>query len=622
MPEPDTARAAGTAGTEIPDVHDPPAPPAPGGPSAAPPAAFVGRPAVRGRRFMISAVHYLATMGGLRVLTRGGNAVDAGVAAGLCINVVQPHYAMFGGVAPIIISPAPRADGTPAPVVTISGLGRWPRAARLEDYRARYGGDLPGGLPRTVTPAAPDAWLTALAEFGTLSLAEALEPALELAAEGFPLHAELQAHLARAAGPDGAATRYPSTAAALLPEGRVPQVGEVFRQPQLAHTFRRLIDAEARAGGDRKARIAAARDLLYRGELARRIAAFHQEQGGLLTEQDLAEFRVRLEPPAHATYRDHDVFTCGPWCQGPALLLALNILEGLDLRALGRGSAAYLHAVAEALNLAFADRHAYFGDPDVVAVPLRALLSKEYAAARRALLRPGQAWPEMPPAGDPWSLLPDAGAGRPAAGAAPAPAGRPGPIEGDTSYVCVVDAAGNGFSATPSDSVFGSPVIPGLGFAVSSRGTQTWLDPQHPSRLAPWKRPRLTPNPALARKDGRLTLTFGCPGGDAQVQGMLQVFLNLVEFGLDPQAAIEAPRVVSQSFPNSFWPHVYHPGRLDAETRVPAPIRAELAAMGHAVHAARAWGGVSQVCAVTVDPATGALAGGADPRGEAYAAGW
>jgi gamma-glutamyltranspeptidase/glutathione hydrolase len=576
---------------------------------------FVGRPSVRGRRYMISSVHYLATMGGLRILQNGGNAIDAGVAAGLCINVVQPYLAMFGGVAPIIISPAG------GEVVTISGLGRWPRAATLEGYVEQYGGDLPGGLPRTVTPAAPDAWLTALAEFGTMSLAQVLEPALDLAAEGFPLYAKLQRPLANAVQPGAA--RWPSTAAAFAPDGHVPQVGEIFLQPQLAATFRRLMDAEARASGDRKARIMAARDLIYRGEIAREIVRCHQEHGGLLTETDLAEFRVRLEPPAHTTYRGIDVYSCGPWCQGPSLLMALNLVEGLDLRGMGRGSAAYLHAVAEALNLAFADRHAYFGDPDFVDVPLAGLLSKQYAAARRALIR-DTAWPEMPPPGDPWSYEPERAGGRRSGERmvmAP-PEARPGPIEGDTSYVCVVDAQGNGFSATPSDSVFGSPVIPGLGFSVSTRGTQTWLEPQHASALRPWKRPRLTPNPALARKDGRLFMTFGCPGGDAQVQGMLQTFLNIVEFGLEPQAAIEAPRVVSHNFPNSFWPHVYHPGRLEAETRVPATVRADLAAMGHQVHAGQAWGGVSLMCAIQVDAETGVRTGGADPRGDNYAAGW
>lgn len=588
-------------------------------PSGAGAEEFTGRPTVRGRRQMIAAVHYLATMGGLRILERGGNAIDAGVAAGLCINVVQPHMAMFGGVAPIILSLAPKGT-EPRRVVTISGLGRWPRAATLAGYVAKYGGDLPGGLPRTVTPAAPDAWLTALAEFGTLSLAEVLAPALELAEEGFPLHAELQRYIANAAKPGGAIARWPSTAAAFLPDGRVPQPGELFRQPQLAATFRHLIDAEAQASGDRRAKIYAARDLLYRGEIARQIAAFHQAQGGLLTKQDLAAFRVQIEPPAHTTYHGYDVYSCGPWCQGPALLIALNLLEGFDLRGMGHGSAAYLHTVLEALNLAFADRHHYFGDPEFVQVPLEGLLSKSYAAVRRALIRPGEAWQEMPPPGDPWSGEP-VRAGGPGVSEAGAPARR-GAIEGDTSYVCVVDAEGNGFSATPSDSVFGSPVVPGLGFAISSRGTQTWLEPGHPSCLEPWKRPRLTPNPALAHKDGRLYMTFGCPGGDAQVQGMLQVFLNIVEFGLEPQAAIEAPRAVSHNFPNSFWPHVYHPGRADVETRVPEAVRAALAAMGHDIHAERAWGGVSLVCAIVVDPQTGVRAGGADPRGECYAAGW
>lgn len=583
---------------------------------------FTGRPSLRGRHHVISSVHYLATMGGLRVLQRGGNAVDAGVAAGLCINVVQPQLAMFGGVAPIIISLAGRSPAEAPRVVSISGLGRWPRAATLERYLAQYGGELPGGIARTVTPAAPDAWLTALAEFGTTSLADALEPALTLAEEGFPLGPELHRAIAGAAQPGGSLERWPTSAEVFLPGDRMPAVGEIFRQPLLARTFRRLVAAEAAATGDRKARIYAARDLLYKGELGQRIAAFHQEQGGRLTAADLAEFRVRVEAPERTTYGDYDVYSCGAWCQGPTLLLALNLLEGLDLRGMGHGSAAYLHTVLEALKLAFADRDRYFGDPDLVDVPLAGLLSKAYAAQRRALIRPDEAWPGAPPAGDPWPFEPRAGGtSRAPSGMAAAPA-RPGPIERDTSYVCVVDAAGNGFSATPSDSVFGSPLIPGLGFAISGRGSQTWLDPAHPSCLAPWKRPRLTPNPALAHKNGKLFMTFGCPGGDAQVQGMLQVFLNVAEFGMEPQAAIEAPRAVTQSLQNSFWPHVYHPGRVDVEQRVPEEVRAQLGALGHSVRSHHPWGGVSLVCAATVDPETGTLAGGADPRGDCYAAGW
>jgi gamma-glutamyltranspeptidase/glutathione hydrolase len=556
---------------------------------------FTGRPSVKGRHHMVSAVHYLATMGGLRVLERGGNAIDAGVAAGLCINVVQPQLAMFGGVAPIVIAPA---GGEP---VAISGLGRWPHAATLEGYLAAYGGEMPGGLGRTVMPAAPDAWLTALAEFGTCSLDEALGPALTLAEEGFPLGPELHRAITRAAA-GGAFERWPSSAEAFLPGGRVPEVGSLYRQPLLARTFRRLLDAAGRAPGDRRARIYAARDLVYRGEMAREIAAFHQANGGLLTEADLAEFRVQVEAPARRSYRGYDVLTCGPWCQGPTLLLALSLLEGFDLPAMRRGSADYLHTVLEALKLAFADRDAYFGDPDFVDVPLARLLSEAYATERRALIRPDTAWPGAPPPGDPrrWSAE----------------------TEHDTSYVCVVDAAGNAFSATPSDGAIGGGAIPGLGFAISGRGGQSWLDPGHPSCLAPWKRPRLTPNPALALKDGRVALAFGCPGGDSQVQGMLQVFLNVVEFGLEPQAAIEAPRVVTRSFQNSFWPHVYQAGWVDAETRIPVAVREALASRGHQVHANHPWGGVSLVCAITADAATGVLAGGADPRGDCYAAGW
>ena len=560
---------------------------------------FTGRPSVTGRRHVISAVHYLATTGGLRILMDGGNAIDAGVAAGLCINVVQPQLAMFGGVAPIVIAPA---GGVP---VAISGLGRWPRAATLDRYLKEHGGTMAGGLGRTVMPAAPDAWLTALAEFGTLSLEAAIEPALTLAEDGFPLGPELHRAIAGAAAPGGAFERWPSSAEAFLPGGRVPEVGEIYRQPLLARTFRRLLAAEAGAAGDRKARIYAARDLLYRGEMAREIAAFHQANGGLLTESDLADFRVQVEPPVRHVYRGYDVLTCGAWCQGPTLLLALALLEGFDLTALGRNSAAYFHTVLEALKLAFADRDAYFGDPDFVDVPLDRLLSAEHAAGRRALIRPDRAWPGAPPPGE-----------------LPGRLGLQGEIEHDTSYVCVIDAAGNAFSATPSDGAVGGACIPGLGFPISSRGGQSWLDPAHPSCLGPWKRPRLTPNPALAVKDGRIAVAFGCPGGDAQVQGMLQVFLNVVEFGMQPQAAIEAPRVVTRSFQNSFWPHVYEAGRVDAETRIPEGVRAELAALGHEVHANHPWGGVSLVCAITVDPATGVISGGADPRGDCYAAGW
>ena len=594
---------------------------------------FTTRPAVRGRHHLISAVHYLGTMGGMRILQRGGNAIDAGVAAGLCLNVVQPHLAMFGGVAPIIVHPARTRTTLSSPgdvgdVAVISGLGRWPRAATLERYLAEYGGNLPVGIGRTVTPAAPDAWLTALGEYGTLSLEEALLPALSLAEEGFPIGPELHEAIARAAAPGGAFAHWPTSADVFLIDGRVPAVGEIFRQPQLARTFRRLIAAESRAGGDRRDRIYAARDLVYCGEMAREIAAFVQNQGGLLTEADLAEVRVAVEAPVRTRYRGYDVMSCGPWCQGPTLLIALNLLEAFDLRGMAHNSAVYLHHVLEALKLAFADRDAYFGDPDFVPVPMPGLLAKDYAAERRKLIREGEAWPGRPPAGHPEPLASGSATGLTDVKriAEHGDAGRlhhdVRPMEGDTSYVCVVDAHGNAFSATPSDSVFAGPMVPGLGFAVSARGTQTWLDPAHPSCLAPWKRPRLTPNPALVGKAGQIFMPFGCPGGDTQVQGMLQMLLNVVDFGLDPQAAIEAPRAITLSLENSFWPHRSLAGRIDVESRVPEHVRADLAAWGHDVHAYYPWGGVSLVCAVAMDSATGTLVGGADPRGDCYAAGW
>jgi gamma-glutamyltranspeptidase/glutathione hydrolase len=295
---------------------------------------------------------------------------------------------------------------------------------------------------------------------------------------------------------------------------------------------------------------------------------------------------------------------------------ALNVLSGFDLRALGHNSPQYIHVLAEALKLAFADRHRYYGDPKFVSVPIDVLLSGEYASERRKLVRPKEAWPEMPPAGE------VAGA-RTAKSVLPAAAqGEPAPLA-DTSYICAIDRHGNAFSATPSDGSVSTPVIPGVGLCPSSRGTQSWVDPQHPASIAPGKRPRLTPSPALAMRNGKLCMPFGSPGNDIQPQAMLQVFLNINVFGMDVQSAIEAPRFATYSFPGSSAPHAYHPGRLNLENRIPAATGDVLAALGHKVVW---WPEVEwragAVCAIRVDPATGILHGGADPRRPAYALGW
>ncbi len=538
------------------------------------------RPAVQGTRHAIASTHYLASMGGMRILEEGGNAADAGVAAGICINMVETHLTQFGGVAPIIYCPA--SGGS---VETISGLGRWPGGATVDYYREHAGGGLPEGILRSVTPASPDAWITALARFGTMTFEQVVQPALELV-ESWP-------------------ERYAG-------------------QKDMATTFRRLIEAESKAGGDRHAGLKAARDLVYKGEIAQEIAAFSEKEGGLLRAEDLAAFSVRIEPPEYKHFRGHDVYSCGPWCQGPSLLMALNILDRFDLQEMGHNSADYLHILLETIKLTFADRHDYIGDPDFVNVPMEGLLADTYGETRAEAINMTAAAPDMPQAGDPWSFQseprPENGSNGNVARGETAYAST---WERDTAYVCVVDGEGNAFSATPSDPIDWSPVIPGLGFSISARGSQSWLDPDHPSCLAPGKRPRLTPNPAMTLKYGKPWMPFGCPGGDAQVQGMLQVFLNVVCFGMDPQQAIESPRVVSHSFPNSFWPHHSRPGEAVVETRIKERVRQDLSRRGHTIIEDGEWSsGMSRMCAIVVDQETGLRTGGADPRGPSYAIAW
>ena len=567
------------------------------------------RPSIQGVTHMVSAGHYLAAAAGYRILEDGGNAVDAGVASGIAINVTLPHMTSFAGVAPIILHMAESGE-----TVTISGLGRWPKAVSLDLFRDRYG-EIPRGIPRSVVPAACDAWLTALEKYGTMSFEQVVTPALELAEHGFPVSHRLAAALDNARDQ---LVEWPESRSVFMPTGVPPDVGELLVRNGLAQVFRGMIEAErAGASQGREAGVRAARDYFYRGDVAERMARHCEDNGGFLTTEDLADFHVKVEPPESSPYKGYEVYTCGPWCQGPALIQVLNLVEGADLAGMPHNSADYVHTLTEAVKLAFADREAYYGDPEFVDVPMTALLSKEYARDRAAMIDRAVAMPEMPPAGDP------RGDGDTAARIEPAADERQGVLwEADTSYTCVVDRWGNAFSATPSDPELGTPLVPGLGLPISDRGSQSWLDPDHPSALAPWKRPRLTPNPALALKDGQPFLAFGTPGGDAQVQAMAQVFLNIVEFGMDPQQAIEAPRFVSLSFPNSFWPHTYLPGRLGVEGRLPAEVQADLAARGHDVERLPDWTAqTGGACAILIDRERGTLVGGADLRRESYAIG-
>jgi gamma-glutamyltranspeptidase/glutathione hydrolase len=561
--------------------------------SASNPAVMDGlRPVIRGRRHMVSAGHYLAAEAALNILEAGGNAIDAGVAGGLVLNVVHSEYVNFAGVAPIMTYSAESGR-----VETISGLGRWPAAVTPDLFLRAHGGEIPEGILRTVVPAAPCAWISALQRHGTISFADAAAQAIDHAAKGFVMYPFMASILA---AHEAQYARWPSSAAIYLPGGKPPEVGDLFVQHDLAACLKYMAEEErAAAGRGRVAALEAARDAFYKGDIAAKIIGYHRENGGLLAAEDLAEYRSAVEAPVHRSFGDTDVYACGPWCQGPVLAQTFALLDAEVMRQAGHNSPAYIHLFAEALKLAFEDRERYYGDPRFVDVPLDRLLSADRSAARRALIDPVRArLPNEPPA-----------TGEPA-------------MPPDTSYICVVDEAGNAFSATPSDVSYDTPVIPGTGLCPSSRGSQSWADPAHPSGVAPGKRPRLTPNPALAIRPGEFVMPFGTPGGDVQCQAMLQVLLNMLLFDMNPQAAVEAPRFATYSFPNSFAPHDSYPGRLALEGRITPVARAGLAARGHDVTIWPDWSPLAgAVCLVKHDTARGTLAGAADPRRPAMALG-
>jgi gamma-glutamyltranspeptidase/glutathione hydrolase len=573
-------------------------------------AATAYRPAIMGTKHVIAAGHYLAAHAGFEILEAGGNAVDAGVAAGIAVGVLQTDKVNFGGVAPLIVY-----DAKTRAIHCIDGLGVWPQAVTPDFFMRHHGGKIPAGVLRSVVPAAPDAWLTALARFGTMTFGEVAAAAIRFARKGFPMYPLMSEFIK-----DNQASyqRWPSSKKVFLPKGRAPEPGEVFVQPELGRTLQYLADVEkANRRKGRSAALRAARDAFYKGDVAAAIVKFHRRTGGLMRMEDFANFSIKFEPTVKAKFNGIEVHACGPWSQGPVLPMALNILKGYDLLAMGHNSPAYIHVVTEALKLAFADRHQHFGDPNFVKVPIKGLMSDAYAAHRRGMIRPDRAAPGMPPAGDPVTLvnLPHRWMPPPQSDEAPGP--------GDTTYVCCIDRHGNAFSATPSDGSNNSPLVPGVGILCSGRGTQSWADPGHPSSVAPGKRPRLTPSPALAFRNGKVLMPFGTPGGDVQPQAMLQVFLNVNVFGMDAQSAIEAPRFASYSYPGSFEPHAYFPGRLYLEARIPKATGDELAQLGHKVYWWDEWTWLAGApCTIVVDHKTGVLHGGADPRRPAYVLGW
>lgn len=581
------------------------------------------RPTLLCPRGMVVAEHYLAAEAGLRMLHAGGNAVDAAVAATLVEGVVNPHMHTFGGELSALVYTAHDRR-----VIAVNGNTRAPRAATIEWFRTEGHALIPmAGALAAGPPAAPHALLTALARAGTMSFADVVAPALALAESGFPVHPALRGpaptsplgDFSLAGCADLFRSAWPTSGAVYLPAGTLPEVGSLLVNPDLARTFRRLVAAEDGAvGHGRSHGLQAAIDAFYRGEIAERIVDHARAHGGLLALADLHDYRSAIEPAVSLHYGEWVVHKCGPWSQGPVFLQQLALLAGFDLAALGHNSADYVHVVTEAAKLAFADREQFYGDPDVVDVPLAGLLAPAYADARRALIDPAQA-----------SLLQRPGDPRHGAALltgeeifAARDWGR------GTVYVGAVDDQRSMASFTPSGAwIPTSPLIAGLGFPLGTRVQTFFLDPRHPNALVPGKRPRTTLTPTLVTRGTDPAMVFGTQGGDQQDQWTLQVFLNQVAFGMPVQEAIEAARFSSVHFPSSFYPHHAVPGGLRVEGRIPETVRAELARRGHAVTVEEDWIAGDVLC-IRVDVERGVLHGGADPRGEvsrrmpSYAIGW
>ena len=572
-------------------------------------------PLTMGRRAMIATEHYLSASAGARMFACGGNAIDAAIAATFVEGVVNPHMHTIGGEAPMLIYSA-----TARRVVAINGNMMAPARATIAHYRSLGLELIPGhGLLAAGVPAAFDALVTALRDFGTKSLAEVIEPALQLAGEGFPMHVGLsgdpnlpdEAYAGAGASlrtnAERFLTKWPSSARVYLPDGKVPPPGSVIKNPALANFFKRVLDAESSAKNrGRESGLDAARERFYRGDIARDIVAWSDANGGLLAASDLESFATRLESPVSADYRGVTVFKCAPWSQGPVFLQQLKLLEGFDLAAMGHNSADYIHTVIESAKLSFADREAYYGDPEFIEVPLDGLLSNRYAAIRRELIDPAHASMDQRP-GDPRAMR----------AMRDAPASDARPWGGGTIHVTAADRDGNMIAVTASGGwIPSSPVIDALGFPLGTRMQTFYLDERHPNALMPGKRPRTTLSPSLAMVRGRPYLAFGTPGGDQQDQWTLQFFLNVVDFGMDLQAAIEAPKFSTPHFPTTFYPHDNRPGVLRIEDRIPADVRDALASRGHNLEIRPPWS-EGHVLGVSINQKTGVLSGGADPRGQA-----
>jgi gamma-glutamyltranspeptidase/glutathione hydrolase len=590
------------------------------------------RPTVRGKRGVVAGGQPLSVEAGLRILQKGGNAVDAGVATILAASVIEFSHFSFGGEVPILIKLKGRD------VAVVEGMGQAPmkatreffvdRAKKMEAEASTSGrGGLTGRKPGLIPPTGPlsatvpgvlDACVTALDQFGTKTLEEVMQPAIELA-DGFPID-ELRVQYITTRST--VFSQWPDAKRVFLPNGQIPKVGDLFVQADLAKTLREIVRAE-RLGSkgtrsSRHAGLMAARDYFYKGPIAKRIGAYMQANGGLIAAGDFAAFKATVGQPVQTNYRGYTVYKAGFWTQGPAFIETLNMLEGFDLKAMGHNSSTYIHTLAEALKLALADRDRYYGDPNFVKIPMNELLSKSYATLRRPLIDPQKASMAQIP-GDPLNMKPVLATTPTIGRASQVPE-----IEraNDTTCVNVIDKDGNLFSATPSGAWLPAVVAGDTGVLMGQRLQSALLDPNSPNVVAPGKRPRITLTPTLVLKDGAPFMALSTPGGDNQDQALLQVFLNIIEFGMSPQEAVEAPRFDTQHYVSSFDDHEFLPGSLNIESRVELRTIQELGYRGHKTKVQGAYGTLSAPTVIVYDPRTGVASAGADPRRGRYAVAW
>ena len=583
----------------------------------------VSRPVVYGTQGVISSGHYLTSMAGMRMLLAGGNAFDALVAAGFAAAVTEPTAAYSLAAEGVFMLYHPESGD----LLALSGQGTAPRGATAEWFRSQGHDDIPTGpgplAPLAFTvPGVVHAYLSMLERYGTRSVAEVLAPAIHYAERGFPNYE----YMLKALETPSIISQFkqfpPGGMDVFYDDGQIPRPGSMLVQKALGATLRKLVDAENGASGSRIDGIRASRDSFYSGEVANIIARCSQRVGGVMDLADLASYESSFETPVKTSFAGHEVHCQSTWSQAPVMLQTLNILEHFNLKDMGHNSPAYVHTIVEATKLALADRQAHYGDPEYAAVPIDGLLSKEYAAQRARLIDPGKAHPELPSPGEPWRYSRLKGAPQTGRVAEVAVSDGDGPgDEAGTTHISVIDGDGNMVCATPSGGSFAKSVFFNeLGCALSTRIEMFNLEDGHPNQVHPGKRPRTTLVNYIVTRDGVPVMTLGCPGGDHQTQGNLQLLLNTLLWGMDPQQAVEAPRFASESAVNSFYPHTYYPGQLAVEPDMPAETVDQLGKLGHRV-AKVATAGMGATVSRR-DPDTVVLSTSGDPRRACYALAW